>query len=118
MGSVDSVAITMTTLNDIDNELQRAVFLVQYNSPRQRLLRLAAGLLIFAKHGLRGLLYVWPLALILFVDLPGYWDLLRLALALLALAAFHRYILGSIRDDYQRFVAGKLHDHSIFRKVL
>ncbi len=114
MLSVCSVA----NLSDIENELQRAVFLVQYNSPRQRLLRLSAGLLIFAKHGLRGLLYVWPLALILFIDLPGYWDLLRLALAMLALAAFHRYILGSIRDDYQRFVAGKLHDQSIFRKVL
>ncbi len=56
--------------------------------------------------------------LILLVDLPGDWDLVRVLLALLALAAFHRYILGSIRDDYQRFVRGRLHDRSLFRKVL
>ena len=108
----------MTLLEDIDNELQRAVFLVQYQSPRQRLLRLGATLLILAKHGLRGLLYVWPLALLLLVDLPGYWDLLRLLLVVLALVAFHRYILGSIRDDYARFVRGRLHDRTVFRRVL
>ncbi|HEB99115.1 MAG TPA: hypothetical protein ENJ05_06395 [Thiotrichales bacterium] len=105
-------------LDDIENELQRAVFLVEYRRPRQRLLRLAAGALIFAKHGLRGLLYVWPLALLLFVPLPGHWNWLRVLLGLLALIAFHRYILGSIRDDYARFVSGRLLTPSVFRQVL
>ncbi|HFD81320.1 MAG TPA: hypothetical protein ENK05_13150, partial [Gammaproteobacteria bacterium] len=83
-----------------DNELQRAVFLARYNDRRQRALRLAAVLLIAAKHGLRGLLYVWPLAILLLVDFPGAWNLLRLALVALALAAWSRFIYGSVRDDY------------------
>ncbi len=106
------------SLDDIDNPLEAAVFQVQYRRPGQRLLRLTAGGLILARHGLRGLLYVWPLVLILFLDLPGWWDGLRVLLGVLALLAFRRYILGSIRDDYNRFVRGRLHDRSLFRKVL
>jgi hypothetical protein len=51
----------MRRLEEIDNDLERAVLLTHYNLARQRLLRAAAAALIAAKHGLRGLLYVWPL---------------------------------------------------------
>jgi hypothetical protein len=97
-------------LADIDNELERAVFIARYNSPRQRSLRLAATLMIAAKHGLRGLLYVWPLVILVFVDFPGAWNLLRLLLIALAVAAWFRFIYGSVRDDYARFVEGELFD--------
>lgn len=106
-------------LADITNELERAVFLARYNSPRQRGLRLAATLLIAAKHGLRGLLYVWPLVILLFVDLPGGWDLLRLMLIGLAVAAWFRFIYASVRDDYARFVEGELFEQgTALRRVL
>ena len=95
-------------LADITNDLERAVFLARYNSPRQRGLRLAATLLIAVKHGLRGLLYVWPLVVLVFVDFPGNWDLLRLLLISLAVAAWFRFVYGSVRDDYARFVEGEL----------
>lgn len=108
----------MRRLQDIHNDLERAVFLVSYSSPRQRLLRVAACGLIAAKHGLRGLLYVWPLTLLLFLDLPGAWQWVRLALALLAAAAWFRYIHGSVRDDYARFVRGKLLETAGLRRVL
>ena len=95
-------------LDDIDNDLERAVFLAQYRAPRQRLLRWSAIALIAAKHGLRGLLYVWPLAILILVDFPGIWNLLRLVLIALAVAAWFRFIYASVRDDYARFVKGLL----------
>ena len=105
-------------LENIDNELERAVFMAQYNSRRQRGLRMSAVLLIAAKHGLRGMLYVWPLVILLFVDLPGAWDLLRLFLMALAVAAWFRFIYGSVRDDYARFIGGSLIEPGTLRQVL
>jgi hypothetical protein len=106
------------SLDDIDNELERAVFMARYNSPHQRSLRLLAVLLIAAKHGARGLLYVWPLAVLLFIELPGAWNSLRLLLLALAIAAWFRFIYGSVRDDYARFVADSLLEPGLLTKVL
>ena len=105
-------------LDHIDNELERAVFLAQYNSTRQRWLRLAAVLLIAATHGVRGLLYVWPLVILLFFDFPGIWNSVRLILLALAVAAWFRFIYGSVRDDYARFVSGTLLEPRNLRRVL
>jgi hypothetical protein len=104
-------------LDTINNELERAVFMASYNSGRQRLIRFAGALLIIAKHGLRGLLYVWPLTLLLFVELPGAWDGLRILLVVLAVAAWFRFIYGSVRDDYQRFLAGVLLEPAALKRV-
>jgi hypothetical protein len=108
----------MRRLEEIDNDLERAVFLTHYNSARQRLLRAAAAALIAAKHGLRGLLYVWPLTLLLFIGFPGIWDLLRLFLLGAAVVAWFRFIYGSVRDDYARFVRGVLLRPAGLRRVL
>jgi len=91
-----------------EHELEHAVFLSLYNSSKQRLLRLSGITLITAKHGVRGLLYVWPLTLLAFVALPGYWDALRLVLLLLAGAAWSRFIFASVRDDYRRFLKNRI----------
>jgi len=104
-------------LDAINNELERAVFMARYNSSRQRLIRAAGALLIISKHGLRGLLYVWPLTLLLFVELPGLWDSLRLVLMGLAVAAWFRFIYRSVHDDYQRFLAGVLLEPAALRRV-
>jgi len=82
--------------------------MARYNSSRQRLMRFAGALLIIAKHGLRGLLYVWPLTLLVFVDFPGIWDAIRIVLLVLATAAWSRFVYGSVRDDYKRFIGGRL----------
>lgn len=105
-------------LDAIDNDLERAVFMTRYNSFRQRMIRSAGALLIIAKHGLRGLLYVWPLTLLLFVKLPGMWDSLRLLLLFLAVVAWFRFIYGSVRDDYQRFLLGVLLEPAALKRVL
>jgi hypothetical protein len=108
----------MRRLEDIENDLERAVFLANYNSARQRLLRAAATALIAAKHGMRGLLYVWPLTLLLFIDFPGIWNLLRVFLLGAAVAAWFRFIYGSVRDDHARFVRGVLLRPAELRRIL
>ena len=108
----------MRCLQDIHNDLERAVFLANYNAPRQRLLRATAVGTIAVKHGVRGLLYVWPLTLLLFIDSPGVWQWLRLALVLLAVGAWFRFIYGSVRDDYARFVHGILLERAGLRRML
>lgn len=105
---MDYSAAQLRQLTDIDNDLERAVFLARYNSGQQRLIRFAGVLLIVAKHGLRGLLYVWPLTLLVFVDFPGVWDAIRLVLLVLATAAWSRFVYGSVRDDYKRFIGDRL----------
>ena len=104
--------------DEIENDLERAVFLARYNSRRQRSLRFSAIILITAKHGLRGLLYVWPLVVLLFVDFPGIWNGLRLLLLGLGVAAWFRFIHRSVRDDYTRFVAGVLFEPGELRRIL
>ena len=101
----------------MSNELQQAVFLARYNSGRQRLMRFAGVLLIVAKHSLRGLLYVWPLTLLVFVDFPGVWDSIRLVLLVLAGAAWSRFIYRSVVDDYRRFLDRQLLGPGSLRKV-
>lgn len=108
----------MRRLQDIHNDLERAVFLANYNAPRQRLLRLAAVALIAGKHGLRGLLYVWPLTLLLFAELPEAWQWLHTVLVLLAVGAWFRFIYGSVRDDYLRFVQGWLLEPARLKRIL
>jgi hypothetical protein len=105
---MDYSAAQLRQLTDIDNDLERAVFMARYQSVQQRLLRTAAVLIIVARHGLRGLLYVWPLTLLVFVDFPGVWDAIRLVLLVLATAAWSRFVYGSVRDDYKRFIGDRL----------
>jgi len=100
-----------------ENDLERAVFMSRYQSPWQRLLRITGVLLIISKHGLRGLLYVWPLTLLVFVDFPGAWEVIRLSLLVLAAAAWSRFVYGSVRDDYQRFISGRLLETASLRGV-
>lgn len=108
----------MRRLQDIHNDLERAVFLANYNTPRQRLLRVAAVLLIAGKHGLRGLLYVWPLTMLLFAGLPEAWRWLHVVLVLLAVGAWFRFIYASVRDDYLRFVRGCLLEPARLKRVI
>ena len=112
-----SVPFDPTPVEKLNNELERAVFMARYNSGRQQLMRFTGALLIIAKHGLRGLLYVWPLTLLVFVDFPGVWDAIRLVLLVLATAAWSRFVYGSVRDDYQRFIGGRLLVLASLRKV-
>jgi hypothetical protein len=105
-------------LDDFNHGLQRAVFLANYRSTGQRALRYVAIVLIATKHGIRGLLYVWPLVLLLFVDFSGAWVLLQLTLVIAAVAAWFRFIYASVRDDYGRHVRDRLIDVAALWRML
>jgi len=104
--------------DDFEHDLEAAIFRSLYVSRSQRLLRLLGLALIAGKHGLRGLFYVWPLTLLFFVDLPGAWALLKLLLLSLAVAAWLRFVYGSVRDDYDRFIKNRILKFSEIRQVL
>jgi len=95
-------------LTDIRNDFERSVFLAIYNSRSQRLHRGIAGVMLGVKHGLRGILFSWPLYL-----LPvAAWLLQAHYLPLILLLLLPGvYISGAIlrrgvREDYARLVNG------------
>jgi hypothetical protein len=95
-------------LSEIRGDFERGVFMALYTSRRQRLRRSIAFLLLGLKHGLRGVLFSWPLYLL---PLAGWLLQLRhlplLVLLLLPGVLISALILGrGVREDYARLVDG------------
>jgi hypothetical protein len=95
-------------LSDIRDEFERGVFLSIYNSPRQRIHRAAARTILGIKHGLRGILFSWPLYL-----LPlAVWLLQARHLPLILLLLLPGLLISGVilrrgvRADYARLVEG------------
>ena len=97
-------------LSDIRDEFERGVFLALYNSRAQRTHRVIARVILGLKHGLRGILFSWPLyllplaawllqarylPLILLLLLPGIW----LSCVILT---------RGVREDFSRLVDGHI----------
>jgi hypothetical protein len=107
-------------VNDPVDDLRRQVFLSVYGSAEQRSRRRIATSLLVAKHVLRGMLFSWPLYLLLAAAffLPGWQAALLLALVLPAIGVSF-WILGKgVREDYHSRIAGRLHDKGYLRHVL
>lgn len=97
-------------LDEIDSELARAVFRALYASREQRWRRLVAGLLLAAKHTLRGMLFSWPLYLMAVAGffVPAAFGIFLWLLAVPGIG-ISLYILGKgIRDDYRSRIAGRV----------
>ena len=97
-------------LTDIRSEFERGVFLALYHSPRQRLHRFLALLILAFKHGLRGILFSWPLYLL---PLAAWLLQARYLPLILLLLLPGVYVSGGIlrrgvHDDYARLVDGCL----------
>jgi hypothetical protein len=99
---------TPKRLTDIRDEFERGVFLALYNSPRQRLHRALARVILGIKHSLRGILFSWPLYL-----LPvSAWLLqarylpLILLLLLPGIYISAAILVRGVREDYNRLVDG------------
>lgn len=97
-------------LTDIRSDLERGVFLALYNTRSQRLHRVIAGTILGIKHGLRGMLFSWPLYM-----LPvAAWLLQARYLPLILLLLLPGvYISAAILrrgvcEDYARLVAGTI----------
>jgi hypothetical protein len=109
------------TLNDIDDELGRAVFMALYQSRRQRLRRRVAMLLLVVKHLGRGLVMIWPVYLVglALLLLPGVNDTLWYLLALTpGVIGWLLIYLRGVRRDYKQHVAGRLLEAGDYRKLL
>jgi hypothetical protein len=99
---------TPKRLTDIRDDFERGVFLALYNSPRQRLHRALARVILGIKHSLRGILFSWPLYL-----LPvSAWLLqarylpLILLLLLPGIYISAAILVRGVREDYNRLVDG------------
>ena len=92
------------------NELESAVFRTVYNSFEQRRLRLMAILLLSLKHGLRGIIFSWPLYFIallpfLLPDEAGWWIVLFVFPALVVSGYI---LLKGVREDYRELIVGQI----------
>ncbi len=108
-------------LSDIDNELERAVFLVVYRSRVQQQRRLLARWVLVFKHVLRGLFYMWPIYLLLLalVLLPISGQRLVFLFVLMPglLVWLLIYVKGA-RDDYYQYVRGQILDKGFIMEIL
>jgi len=95
-------------LADIHDDFERGVFLSVYQSPRQRLHRRIARCILGCKHGLRGILFSWPLYLLPLAAwlLNARYLLLILLLLLPGLYISGVILLRGVRSDYARLVDG------------
>lgn len=93
-------------LADIRNDFERGVFLALYNSRRQRVHRGVARIILGLKHGLRGMLFSWPLYLL---PLAAWLLQARYLPLILLLLLPGVYISGviltrGVHEDYARLV--------------
>lgn len=95
-------------LEDIRNDFERGVFLSVYLSPRQRLHRTIARCILGMKHGLRGVLFSWPLYLLPLAAwvLNARYLPLILLLLLPGLYISGVILLRGVRSDYAQLVEG------------
>jgi len=95
-------------LADIRNDFERGVFLALYNSRRQRLRRALARVMLGLKHGLRGILFSWPLYLLPLAAgfLQAHYLPLVLLLLLPGVCISGIILLRGVREDYGRMVNG------------
>jgi len=107
-------------LDNITDELERAVFLSVYHSRLQAWRRRTAMLVLVLKHVLRGLLLVWPTYLVLFAlmflpELRNYYYLLLLLPGLLVWLLI--YAKGA-KLDYCRLVEGQLLEKGFLKHIM
>jgi hypothetical protein len=99
---------TSKRLSDIRNEFERGVFLSVYNSPKQRIRRAIAHVILGVKHGLRGILFSWPLYLLPLAAWSFKPAFLPLILLLLIPGVYISWaiLVRGVREDYANHVEG------------
>jgi membrane protein implicated in regulation of membrane protease activity len=102
------------------DDFSRAVFGAAYASRPQRRLRAAAIALLILKHGLRGILFSWPLYLLAAATLalPGGWRWLFGVLALPALAVSAHILRRGVKDDVREQVSGRILGRADLGKII
>ena len=97
-------------LSEIKNEFEKGVFLVIYNSRKQRFNRAVASCVLAMKHILRGILFSWPLYLLALAaySIPDGSIWIVLLLLLPAMYISWGILNRGIREDYEHLVYGYL----------
>ena len=109
------------TLDEIDDDLARAVFRAVYDSPVQKRRRRIAVMLLVIKHLGRGLVMIWPVYVVLLAlwRVPGvgerWWYVLALAPGVIGWLLIY---LRGVRRDYAQHIAGHLLEPEDYRKLL
>ncbi|VAX12207.1 hypothetical protein MNBD_GAMMA24-2397 [hydrothermal vent metagenome] len=107
-------------LSEIDNELERAVFLAVYDSRVQQKRRLLARWLLIFKHILRGLFYLWPIYLVFIILLVLPVSGSRLVFLFVLMPGLLLWLLIYIkgaRDDYYQYVRGQILEKGFIMKI-
>ena len=110
----------MRRLDEITDELERAVFLSVYHSRRQKWRRRIAMLALVLKHVLRGLLLIWPayLVLLLLMSVPGMWNSLYFLLLMPGLLVWLFIYTKGAKLDYSRQVNGQLLGKGFLKHIM
>ena len=95
-------------LGEIKNDFERGVFLVLYDSPKQKLNRTIAAVALVIKHALRGILFSWPLYMLTLAAfaVPGSSRLLFIVLLAPGLYVSWVILSRGVREDYEKLVDG------------
>jgi hypothetical protein len=95
-------------LGEIKNEFERGVFLVLYDSPKQKLHRMVAVIALLVKHALRGILFSWPLYMLTLAAyaVPGSSKLLFMLLLVPGLYVSWVILSRGVKEDYENLVDG------------
>ena len=107
-------------ISDIDNAFERGLCHTLYQSGEQRRRRFFVSLLLGVKHGLRGLLFSWPLYLIALASFAISSSLAWLLLLFFipAVGISGMILLKGIREDYGHYVQGVLLKPDAARQLL
>jgi hypothetical protein len=102
------------------HELAQAVFRSVYTSREQRRRRLFAALLLTGKHTLRGLLFSWPLYLMVYAgfrtDMPVNLFLWALGIPGIGISIF--ILARGVREEYRARVTERILTRADLIKVL
>ena len=95
-------------LADIKNDFERGVFLVLYDSPRQKFNRTVAAVALVIKHALRGIIFSWPLYMLTLAAfaVPGSSKLLFILLLVPGVYVSWVILSRGVREDYDDLVDG------------
>jgi len=107
-------------VDTVEGEFERAVCEAMYRSAEQRRRRWSAGLALGLKHGLRGVLFSWPLYLLGAAALvvPGNLSLMLLLFFLPGLWVAGYILRTGVREDYARYVHRVLLRPGALRHIL
>ena len=102
------------------SDFQRAVLRAAYRSPQQRRRRAVASMVLFAKHVFGGIVFVWPLVLVLIAALHTTEPKIAILFVLLALPGVLAWALiffNGTRKDYDRLVRDQILSKGFIRRL-